>query len=399
MLVGVVLLAQGVSEASFPPMCQPNSRPPTASFQLGVNYFSCGKIRHGGVKPIRAWARQAGCVDLTTGRPIDCDSCLNSWVDSGFEMGHRHDFQRTSKVFYSRGTIWSDRQPPDQLFTSTGFSFRTIWGLPKVLFLAPEAAAAVRVSAWARLRQRDKRFDCQPFNPWANHTCTDASRQEAYFDFLLDFLPPREDWAQLPASANYLRCDYFWLCRETGQDSQGNRTHPSNLWGEVGFLESLQALAVAFRNYRDDTGQQPFKHYKLMIGDISLEKGGVFDLDKNWSPPHCRHRVGRSANISRYVWDTQARGYRELTLEQRQMFIDKVCWQLKKRLSCAIHAQGTDEEHFHVEYLTVLRQRLGPNIFLDEYIMKPEDVKNMPCPWPSPLTHDDTCPVVAPLPH
>ncbi len=362
---------------------------------MGVNYFSCNSGRRGGVVPIRAWVRRGGCVQLTTGRPIDCDYCLNSWVEQGFELGHQHDHERTSKVFYARGSIWSGRQPPDEILTSTGFSFCTGRTQPQVTFTAPEAAAAVRVSTWARLRERDKGFWCQPYYPGARAICTDASRQEAYFDFHLSFLPPREDWAWLPPGSNYLRCDYFWRCRQTGQDSQGHPPHGGNLWGEAGFLRSLQALAVAFRTYKDDTtGQQPFKHYKLMIGDISLEKGGVFDLGSNWSPPHCRHRVGRSADISRYVWDTQANTYRELNEKERKEFLEKICNKKRDpRLLCATHGKGANL-HFHVEYRTLLRRGGLP----DEWIIKPEDTRAMPCPWPAPLTPDDTCPVVEPLP-
>ena len=259
---------------------------------------------------------------------------------------------------------------------------------------APEAAASVRVSIWARLRESNMRFYCQPYDRWAHATCTDASRQEAYFDFLLSFRPHREDWAWLPESSNYLRCDYFSKCRATGQDSQGNPPHGSNMWGEAGFLRKLQALAVEFRSYKDDTGRQPFKHDKLMIGDISLEQGGVFDLNKNWSPPHCRHRVGRSADISRYVWNEQAGTYRELNEKERETFLDRICDKEKKPyLLCKIHGQGANT-HFHVEYRTLVR--LAP--FPDEWTMEPCNTSDMPCPWPGALTHDDICPIVAPLP-
>ena len=106
-------------------MCQPNTRPPTEFVTLGVNYFSCVSTRTGGVVRIRAWARRGGCWDLTKGKAVDCDYCLNSWVDSGYELGHQHDPQRTSKIFYARGSIWSDRQPRAELFTSTWFSLIT----------------------------------------------------------------------------------------------------------------------------------------------------------------------------------------------------------------------------------------------------------------------------------
>lgn len=375
-------------------MCQPNLRPPTHSVTLAPNYFPCTSKRLPGSHPIRSWVRRTGCVALTTGKLLDCDMCVGSWVEPGSELGHQHDPQRASKVFYARGTVWSDTQPFSELFTSTGFTLRTLRGKPRVVFTAPEAAARVRLSAWANLQEPNYRFVCAPHHRGERWTCPEPSRTQAYFDFTMNFLSPIENGALLPAGSTYLRCDYFYRCRATGQDSQGNPPHGSNMYGEADFVKVLQELAKAFRDYRDPTiNQQPFKHYKLMIGDISLQHGGVFDLDSNWSPPHCRHRVGRSADISRYVWDEQANRFKELTKQQRLRFLEGVCSLFKDRVKCAIHGENTSFEHFHVEYLTEVGKT--PQKRLE---MKPLHTSTMPCPWPHALTSDDTCPVRAVLP-
>jgi hypothetical protein len=331
-------------------------------------------------------------VDLTTGEPLDCDLCVGSWVDPGSELGHQHDPQRGNKIFYARGTVWSDTQPFSEIFTSTGFTLRTLRGKPRVVFTAPEAAARVRLSAWAFLHERDYRFVCAPHVPGERWTCPDPSRTQASYDFAMNFLPAIDNRAQLPASATYLRCDYFYKCRATGQDSQGNPPHGSNMYGEAGFLKALQALAASFRAFKDKQGNQPFQHYKLMIGDISLERGGVFDLNQDWSPPHCRHRVGRSADISRYVWDERANTFRELDEDQRKTFLGRIC-DGKGRLHCGVHGSGPSL-HFHVEYKTFFREQ-GAVV---GWSFKPNHTSIMPCPWPHALTGDDTCPVQAVLP-
>lgn len=392
MLAAALLGSLGAGHATLPPTCQPNSRPPTDSVTLAPNYFSCNSKRLPGKFPIRSWVRRTGCVDLTTGEPLDCDLCVGSWVDPGSELGHQHDPQRGNKIFYARGTVWSDTQPFSEIFTSTGFTLRTLRGKPRVVFTAPEAAARVRLSAWAFLHERDYRFVCAPHVPGERWTCPDPSRTQASYDFAMNFLPAIDNRAQLPASATYLRCDYFYKCRATGQDSQGNPPHGSNMYGEAGFLKALQALAASFRAFKDKQGNQPFQHYKLMIGDISLERGGVFDLNQDWSPPHCRHRVGRSADISRYVWDERANTFRELDEDQRKTFLGRIC-DGKGRLHCGVHGSGPSL-HFHVEYKTFFREQ-GAVV---GWSFKPNHTSIMPCPWPHALTGDDTCPVQAVLP-
>jgi len=35
----------------------------------------------------------------------------------------------------------------------------------------------------------------------------------------------------------------------------------------------------------------------IRVNDTSLEWGGLFDVDNNWTPPHTQHRVGIHADV------------------------------------------------------------------------------------------------------
>jgi len=67
--------------------------------------------------------------------------------------------------------------------------------------------------------------------------------------------------------------------------------HPDAWWGTHGTIVSLMDIARAFLSV---TGRL------LEINDISLERGGLLDVNgnpKNWSPPHNTHRNGKYADI------------------------------------------------------------------------------------------------------
>ncbi|MEO0124193.1 MAG: hypothetical protein ABIL69_09375 [candidate division WOR-3 bacterium] len=44
-------------------------------------------------------------------------------------------------------------------------------------------------------------------------------------------------------------------------------------------------------DYKDSTG------YRLRINDMSLPRGGLFDINGNWQPPHSTHRLGRNVDV------------------------------------------------------------------------------------------------------
>lgn len=63
--------------------------------------------------------------------------------------------------------------------------------------------------------------------------------------------------------------------------------HSSNHWGTTSFLAKLRAASsMYFMKYEGLPQRQ------LAINDLSLEFGGLFDIDANWKPAHREHRIG-----------------------------------------------------------------------------------------------------------
>jgi hypothetical protein len=84
--------------------------------------------------------------------------------------------------------------------------------------------------------------------------------------------------------------------------------HPINHHATPEMLNCVNLLALEFSSAKTFT-------YPLLINDMSLPRGGIFDIcptgttchDGNgnvipantWGPPHISHRIGRSVDISR----------------------------------------------------------------------------------------------------
>lgn len=67
-----------------------------------------------------------------------------------------------------------------------------------------------------------------------------------------------------------------------------NSKHPGNHWG-------TSALNTLLRN----VGSDFYKKYKqaIFVNDMSLQYGGLFDINGNWKPEHHEHRTGRNADV------------------------------------------------------------------------------------------------------
>lgn len=72
----------------------------------------------------------------------------------------------------------------------------------------------------------------------------------------------------------------------------GLDTHPHTV-GFAGTPFALQMLPLIAQNYYVLSGRL------LSINDMSLIKGGLFDIDAQWTPPHSSHREGKDADINR----------------------------------------------------------------------------------------------------
>ena len=68
--------------------------------------------------------------------------------------------------------------------------------------------------------------------------------------------------------------------------------HPINHFGTQELIADLQTIANQYVQLNPGV--------RIRINDISLEYGGLFDINKDWSPPHKSHRLGTNADIS--IW-------------------------------------------------------------------------------------------------
>lgn len=71
-----------------------------------------------------------------------------------------------------------------------------------------------------------------------------------------------------------------------------DNNHPNGV-AYYGTPLSLQMIRLVAENYFVYSGRM------LSVNDMSLPKGGLFDIKGNWSTPHKSHREGRDADINR----------------------------------------------------------------------------------------------------
>lgn len=64
--------------------------------------------------------------------------------------------------------------------------------------------------------------------------------------------------------------------------------HPSPYWATQSFINKLVACANAYASSSNKA---------ITVTDASLQWGGRFDLNQNWTPPHHEHMNGRQADI------------------------------------------------------------------------------------------------------
>lgn len=73
--------------------------------------------------------------------------------------------------------------------------------------------------------------------------------------------------------------------------------HPNNHWGTPEMLAALTNVSSKYMAKHVIPDQEPTRVQKLIINDISLPRGGVFDVGNNWAGPHHEHREGDIADI------------------------------------------------------------------------------------------------------
>lgn len=103
--------------------------------------------------------------------------------------------------------------------------------------------------------------------------------------------------------------------------------HPTNHYGTPGFVSALQQLADSLYA----------KHgAKLEFNEMSLEFGGVFDLQQQWDRPHAEHRLGTNCDMR-----TSGRTETELRFARGK-------WE---ELGGTVHDEtDTSSPHYHLRY-------------------------------------------------
>jgi hypothetical protein len=133
-----------------------------------------------------------------------------------------------------------------------------------------------------------------------------------------------KDLQPLPPSPNYA------LVGATG-------THSDNHYLTDAAITKLNELVAS---YRARFPNAPLLH----LNDASLERGGIFDIKANWTPPHHEHRRGTVIDIR--VNDAPgtipARNYKAFTDIAGRI-----------GMNAKLHSPGTSNQHFHVRLMGV----------------------------------------------
>jgi murein endopeptidase len=82
----------------------------------------------------------------------------------------------------------------------------------------------------------------------------------------------------MPAGANY---DHLYRALPPHEDSR---------WATPTMVQGLVAIADAYA--------AAYPGSILWYNDMSLPKGGLFDLNSNWNTPHSEHRLGGNTDVS-----------------------------------------------------------------------------------------------------
>jgi hypothetical protein len=109
--------------------------------------------------------------------------------------------------------------------------------------------------------------------------------------------------------------------------------HYSNHYGTRAMLAAIDSIA---RNYN-----RLHPGVRLRINDMSLEWGGLFDINNNWQRPHAEHREGKSADIGFSGIDRNGRCVERLQIVRLRRLIDR-------HTTDAPYEHTGQNEHFHI---------------------------------------------------
>jgi len=151
---------------------------------------------------------------------------------------------------------------------------------------------------------------------------------------------------RLPASPSYVRvggtCNHHGPSDKLAANSPC-QTPDNNHWGERKVIEALFFISGAWKvNFPNES--------ILVINDISLPNGGLFDVKGNWQPEHSSHRNGRDVDVRTELPNERegipVRNEGGLTVPNRGF--EKIC--RGRGATAKIHERGTALEHYHIDF-------------------------------------------------
>lgn len=118
-----------------------------------------------------------------------------------------------------------------------------------------------------------------------------------------------------------------------------NPTLDMNHWGTVAVDNAFPFIAF---NYFVMFHPQ----YPIYVNDMSLPKGGLFDINGNWFPPHQGHRQGTGMDLMTKNIDHPE----GIPIKYQFKLQDDIIRKYFPNAEVDIHDPGTKNEHFHVYY-------------------------------------------------
>lgn len=168
--------------------------------------------------------------------------------------------------------------------------------------------------------------------PFTYHAGPGAGLSNIYVDFFyngFDYTIPAVNAIRVgaePAPFEWIGTGNFILVGDTS-------SHPYNHYGKGPFLDSLKQLAL-------DYGGRWNRN--LAYNDSSLEWGGIFDINANWSPPHSTHREGTNQDVRANGGPSSI----PFDAAIRQWFVERVTQLFGQT---PLHESvGTTNEHYHI---------------------------------------------------
>jgi hypothetical protein len=210
------------------------------------------------------------CVNAYTGEFLDCPFTYKVLglkplsESSDNNGGHMHNYDTHTLIDPPDGALQFDGadSDPGQL----GIKGQTQNTRVLVIHPMPRVAGKIQVETIITAPPGDWRcgYACWTETSWRYLGAIDVGIQ---------------GWAQLPDSG-----DHHVVVRG------GTDTHPEGTYGTSDTIEILRKIA---KEYFKSTGR------RMSINDLSLPKGGLFDINSDYTTPHIEHRTATDADLNR----------------------------------------------------------------------------------------------------